>query len=75
MLLKGVYQRLGVTLNCFSTKTNDFNQRTMCKAPVCWSKYTTGIHLHCPGLHFLLAHEIEESVLKSGVRNKFSKWM
>ena len=25
---------------CFNTK-NDFDQRMWCKAPVCWSKYTT----------------------------------
>ena len=26
----------------FTAKTNDFNLRTACGAPVCWSKYTTG---------------------------------
>ena len=26
---------------CFNAETNDFDQRTACRAPVCWSKYTT----------------------------------
>ena len=26
---------------CFNTETNDFDQQTMCGAPVPWSKYTT----------------------------------
>ena len=28
---------------CFNTETNYFDQRKACGAPVCWSKYTTGI--------------------------------
>ena len=26
---------------CINTKTNDFDQRMACRAPICWSKYTT----------------------------------
>ena len=28
-------------ISCFNTETNDFNQRTACRATVRWSKYTT----------------------------------
>ena len=27
---------------CFNAETNNFNQRTACRAPIWWSKYTTG---------------------------------
>ena len=27
--------------SCFNTETNDFDQPIACRAPVCWSKYTT----------------------------------
>ena len=27
--------------SCFNTETNDFDQPMACRAPVCWSKYTT----------------------------------
>ena len=32
-------------ITCLHAETNDFDRRTACGAPVCWSKYTTNINL------------------------------
>ena len=29
---------------CENTEKDDFDQQTACRAPVCWSKYTTLAH-------------------------------
>ena len=34
----------GYDKTCFNAKTNNFNQKTACGAPVRWSKYTTHAH-------------------------------
>ena len=38
--------------NCFHAETNDFDQQTACRAPVCWLKYTT------VALPVLICHQV-----------------